>query len=214
LLTLVTVQPYLQKHPFLLQEYVRGTGKGLFALYDRGQAIAFFEHRRIREKPPSGGVSVLSESCAADPVLVANSRRLLDYANWDGVAMVEYKVSDQGVAYLMEVNARFWGSLQLAVDAGVDFPYMLFQSTVGESPQFDGTYRIGIRNRWLLGDLDSLYLRLKSTAGVAGNSRPRWRALADFLNFCDRNTYFEVNRWDDMKPFLVELAAYVGIISR
>ena len=37
--------------------------------------------------------------------------------------MVEFKHDERdGVPKLMEINGRFWGSLQLAIDAGVDFP--------------------------------------------------------------------------------------------
>ena len=50
-------------------------------------------------------------------------QELLDELNWHGVAMVEFKVTEDGTPYLMEINTRFWGSLQLAIDAGVDFPY-------------------------------------------------------------------------------------------
>ena len=31
----------------------------------------------------------------------------------------------------MEVNGRFWGSLQLAIDAGVDFPFLACSSRRG-----------------------------------------------------------------------------------
>ena len=68
-------------------------------------------------------MSVYRESVAADPDLVRRSRALLDAFGWCGVAMVEYKLDERtGTPYLMEVNGRFWGSLQLAIDAGVDFP--------------------------------------------------------------------------------------------
>ena len=74
--------------------------------------------------------------------------------------MVEYKVTPAGAPYLMEINARFWGSLQLAVSCGVDFPYLLAQSMLGREPSHHGGYVEGRRCRWLLGDLDHLYLRL------------------------------------------------------
>ena len=49
------------------------------------------------------------------------------------VAMVEYKLdAATGTAYLMEINGRFWGSLQLAIDAGVDFPLLLVRCALGE----------------------------------------------------------------------------------
>src|SRR5262245_22099908 len=151
LLSTVKENPELHQQPFLMQELIRGTGAGVFTLYHEGRPVVFFGHRRLREKPPSGGVSVLSESCIPDVRMVEGSRKILDYVGWDGVAMVEFKISEDGVPYLMEVNARFWGSLQLAVDAGVDFPYMLFQSAMGETPSHSGGHRVGIRERWLLG---------------------------------------------------------------
>ncbi len=54
---------------------------GVFALYDKGKAVAFFAHRRLREKPPQGGVSVLSESVAVDPDLELYARKLLEHVN-------------------------------------------------------------------------------------------------------------------------------------
>ncbi len=53
--------------PLLLQERVVGPGVGIFLLLWDGVLRATFAHRRLREKPPSGGVSVYRESIAADP---------------------------------------------------------------------------------------------------------------------------------------------------
>jgi hypothetical protein len=63
-----------------------------------------------------------------------------------------------------------------------------------------------MKNRWLLGDLDHLYLTLKSHAPVA----QKCRALVAFLKFFDRNTRHEIDRWADFKPFLFELRQYLG----
>jgi len=68
---------------------------------------------------------------------------------WHGVAMVEFKVSADGTPYLMEVNARFWGSLQLAIDAGVDFPWLLYQLATGRDVESDDDYVTGVKSRWL-----------------------------------------------------------------
>ena len=45
--------------PFTIQSFIEGKGQGVFALYDRGRPVCFFAHRRIREKPHGGGVSVV-----------------------------------------------------------------------------------------------------------------------------------------------------------
>jgi len=199
-----TVESF-RRHPFLVQEYVAGQGAGVFALYDAGRPVAFFAHRRLRERPPSGGVSVLSESVGLDPYLRELSGRILDHVGWHGVAMVEFKVCADGRPYLMEVNPRFWGSLQLAVDAGVDFPWLAYQLATGARTDSVGGYRIGVRNRWLLGDLDHVYLSWKQSAGW----RAKCRAIAGFMTGFGPRTRHEVDRWDDFRPFLVELKRYV-----
>jgi predicted ATP-grasp superfamily ATP-dependent carboligase len=104
----------------LVQRIVPGWGEGLFLLRWQGRTRAVFAHRRLREKPPSGGTSVLRESISADPQRLRRVEAILDAVGFDGVAMAEFK-TDGRKTWLMEFNARLWGSLQLAIDAGVDF---------------------------------------------------------------------------------------------
>lgn len=207
---LLAEQPYLQHHPFMLQEFIPGHGAGIFALYDQGQAVTFFAHRRIREKPPGGGVSVFSESVEPNPRMLELAKRLLDAVGWHGVAMVEFRVTPSGEPFLMEVNTRFWGSLQLAIDAGVDFPHLLYRITCGEQVAPVPTYHTGRRLRWLLGDLDSLYLTLRDRDQFS--PAQKWRRLLDFLTPDPRATRHEVNRWSDPAPAWHELRQYLSAL--
>lgn len=199
-------EPAFRAHPFILQECVAGHGEGVFALYNHGKPLAFFAHHRLREKPPEGGVSVLSESTSVDPILLSHASRLLDNANWHGVAMVEFKVAADGTPYLMEINTRFWGSLQLAVDAGVDFPWLLYQLACGDQPEPVKIYKIGIRLRWLLGDLDNLYLTLRDKRYSFGG---KLNAIRRFLTPSLLRTRHEVNRWSDPAPAWYEIKQYL-----
>lgn len=200
-------------YPLLLQQRITGPGVGLFLLLWDGELLAAFAHRRIREKPPAGGVSVYRQSIPPDPGLLARSRALLERFGWQGVAMVEYKVDARtGTPYLMEVNGRFWGSLQLAIDAGVDFPALLAAAALGDSPAPVTDYRTGIRSRWWWGDVDHLLARLRKSPGelsLPSTAGSRWRALRDFLWWRpgDRN---EILRLDDPRPFARETADWFG----
>jgi predicted ATP-grasp superfamily ATP-dependent carboligase len=60
--------------PIILQERIVGPGAGVFACMADGAPVALFSHRRLREKPPWGGVSVLSESAPIDPRARATTR--------------------------------------------------------------------------------------------------------------------------------------------
>jgi predicted ATP-grasp superfamily ATP-dependent carboligase len=184
--------------PVLLQRHVSGVGEGFFALRWGGRAVALFAHRRLREKPPSGGISVYRESIAPDEALVGPGMRLLDALDWQGVAMIECK-REQGTGrqVIMEVNGRFWGSLQLAIDAGVDFPALLVRCAAGDRVPEIGSYRVGVRSRWFWGDVDQLYQSLRS-----GSSR--LRALSAFFRVSPRRDHSEVFRWRDPAPFVVE----------
>jgi len=197
--------PYLMQHPFMVQEFIPGTGAGVFCLYNHGKSTTFFAHKRLREKPPQGGVSVLSESVAVDATLQHYAQQLLDHVNWHGVAMVEFRVTPEGKPYLMEVNTRFWGSLQLSIDAGVDFPALLAQSELGITTEVPENYVIGTRLRWLLGDFDSLYLCLKGS----GSIKQKFARLIAFLTPSPFKTRHETNRLDDLGPGIYELKTYI-----
>ena len=196
--------------PLLVQQRVRGPGEGMFLLRWDGRIVAQFAHRRIREKPPAGGISVYRESIAVPPDLASASRRLLDALDWRGVAMVECKRDEQtGRHVFMEVNGRLWGSLQLALDAGVDFPALLAQCAAGGHPDAVLDYRVGVRSRWFWGDVDHLYLRLRRSRArlhLDAKAPGRIAAVREFCSFWRSGDSEEIWRWRDPKPFLLETA--------
>ncbi len=195
----------------LVQETILGEGRGVFLLLWDGELKAAFCHRRLREKPPSGGVSVLCESIPLDDDLVGQSLALLKAIGWQGVAMVEFKVDQRdGRAKLMEINGRFWGSLQLAVDAGMDFPLMLYRLATGENVASQFSYRVGVKTRWLLGDLDQLLIRLRHRGNsLVADRSSRVRACLEFLKFYGKDMHYEVFKLDDPCPGWVEAKHYV-----
>jgi len=200
--------------PVLVQEFVEGQGEGVFLLLWEGQRIASFSHRRLREKPPTGGVSVYRESRCPDPELVDLATTLLNSDPWNGVAMVEFRRSPtDGTPYLMEVNGRFWGSLQLAIDAGVDFPWLMAGLAFRDRVEPDPPWKEGIRSRWLLGDLDHLLIRMKRSYSASelptGSPSNRALALLHFLRPWWPGDRFEVLRASDPAPWLHELRLWV-----
>jgi len=202
--------------PLLLQQRIVGPGTGIFLLIWDGEIRARFAHRRLCEKPPTGGVSVYCESIAADEALVERSHRLLARFGWGGVAMVEYKRDvETGQPNLMEVNGRFWGSLQLAIDAGVDFPRLLAGCALGEPAERQTSYRVGVRSRWWWGQVDHLAGRVRSRPKIAplppgtlSLTRALWNLLLGPLRRAD---YEEVLRWSDPRPFWNETVRWMGV---
>lgn len=196
------------RFPVLIQERIEGPGIGVFACYDRGRLLALFSHRRIREKPPSGGISVLRESVPVDPVAGAHARALLEALQWHGVAMVEFKQDHRdGQLKLMEINGRLWGSLQLAIDAGIDFPVMMAGLLAGERIEAIATYRTGVLTRWLWGDIDSLlslFLKRRKNLNLPPDHPGRWATLLRFLVPWQPGMHYEVLSVSDPRPWLYE----------
>ncbi|HNX39108.1 MAG TPA: ATP-grasp domain-containing protein [Methanothrix sp.] len=176
----------------LIQEYIPGEGYGFFALFNRGRPRAIFMHKRIREYPITGGPSTVAESIY-DEELKRQGLGLLEALKWHGVAMVEFKKdSRDGQFKLMEINPKFWGSLDLATAAGVDFPYLAARMAMDGDIEPLYSYRTGIRFRWLFPD-DTLHLL--ANPGSAG---PYIR------DFFDRDTI--TNIWPgDILPNLLQV---------
>jgi predicted ATP-grasp superfamily ATP-dependent carboligase len=202
----------------LVQEKIAGEGQGVFLLMWKGEVKAAFCHRRLREKPPWGGLSVLSESLPLNRELVERSAALLREVAWNGPAMVEYKIDARdGEPKLMEVNGRFWGSLQLAIDAGIDFPAIYFRLACGDNvpPQLD--YRAGVQSRWLLGDLDSLVTRIRSSEQqqrLYYSPVSRFRACANFCHFYGKDLHYDVFSMNDLRPGWEEWKQYAPLNLR
>jgi predicted ATP-grasp superfamily ATP-dependent carboligase len=207
------------RYPFLIQKRIEGPGVGIFLLMDRGEVVGKFAHRRIREKPPSGGVSVLCESIEIPSQALQAAVKILAHLGWTGVAMVEFKIDRQdNVARLLEVNARFWGSLQLAISAGVDFPYLLYRMANGETIERVDGYTVGLKSRWELGDFDHLLIRLFKQSprlNLQADHLSRTLLVKEFLlDFFRLGVKHEVMQMHDTKPFIHELKEYIRYFFR
>ena len=184
----------------LVQQRIVGPAFGVFATYQLGHCRRIMAHRRIREFPPTGGESSCCE-LATDPDAIDAGRRLLDALAWHGVAMVELKRHEaDGRLYLMEVNPKFWGSLDLALAAGADFPGDLARIAGGEELSDQPPPTGPLRFCWPLGN-DLRYLVARP-----GSWR---RVLADWLGGARTNL-----RASDPLPHLVELAGTLGRMAR
>lgn len=203
--------------PVMVQERCPGEGVGVFLLRDKGHTLLAAGHRRLREKPPSGGVSTYRESVLPDSHFVAQCEALLDAIQFDGPAMVEFKRNPAtGDAVLMEINARLWGSVQLAVHAGANFPVALVEWAMGV-PLSANRPRAGVRCAWEFGELDhalALWRQSRTSLnlppGTPVGAGAALRALAT-RGWRDHGEVFE---WRDPRPFVAEAQRWVRDLSQ
>lgn len=205
-----------EDYPVLVQERIDGPGIGIFLILHHGEVAAAFAHRRLREKPPSGGVSVLRESVALEPELLEKSAELLRRFDFEGAAMIEYKIDARtNTPYIMEINGRLWGSLQLAIDAGVDFPAILAATALnGALPQQAKSYSVGVKSRWFWGDVDHLLTSLRGNGPRVGKQPSRLKAVRDFLSGFAPGVRGEILRFEDPRPAVRETAEWFTSVLR
>lgn len=196
--------------PFpMIQEYVPGINFSVAALYNRGKPRAFCCIKVYRAWPPTGGNSCFRESFELDSRMRSFSERLLEALDWHGIAEVEFRLDlRDNVPKLMEINPRFWGSLCVAVKAGVDFPYMLYRTAMDGDVNGVFHYKVGVKGRYFEQDLLYILSLWKNRADnpvVIKNERVRF--LAGWLKFYEHGIFYDLFEWNDPLPFLYSLAA-------
>ncbi len=122
--------------------------------------------------------------------------------------MVEFKQDNRdGSLRLMEINARFWGSLQLAIDAGVNFPCILADIAAGRSPTGPSNIVSAFARAGLPATVDALIMlltRSRRSLALPPSHPGRLVTLARFLRLWDRDLHYEIERLDDPKPMRLE----------
>ncbi len=202
----------------LLQEYHRGEGHGVELLLHRGRPLAAFQHRRLHEVPITGGASSFRESVPLDSTLYEYSKRLLAALEWTGLAMVEFKLGENG-ARLMEINGRIWGSLPLAVKSGIDFPVRMAELYLTGPPENgrppDTAYELGVRSRNL--DLEVVWIA-STLRGRQGRRLvlvpPRRAGVEAAMRLVYPRDGFDILAWDDPRPGVAEIAGIAAKLRR
>jgi predicted ATP-grasp superfamily ATP-dependent carboligase len=132
----------------LVQEYIPGETHDVCALACHGEPRALVSQRRLGMYPPEGGSGIDVETTDS-PELKSLAATLLGELGWHGPAQVEFRVdSRDGSPRLIEVNTRFWGTLDLAIRAGVNFPYLACVMALEGDVVAPSSYRVGLRYRW------------------------------------------------------------------
>jgi predicted ATP-grasp superfamily ATP-dependent carboligase len=199
--------------PAIVQEHFTGDGMGVSVLAAEGTILVAFQHRREHE-PLMGGGSTYRSSMPVDPRLLEACEKLMAALAYTGVAMVEFKVDPHTQRWiLIEVNGRFWGSLPLAIAAGADFPYYLYELLVNGRRDFPTHYRTGVYCRnWSLDfswTLDNL--RANGSDPIL-MTKPLRRLLRDALRLVTLREHNDTLTRDDPVPGLVETRALARTI--
>jgi predicted ATP-grasp superfamily ATP-dependent carboligase len=164
--------------PVLVQEFAVGDRETIKLFRDRGRTLVRMAMLVDRAWPPLGGSSVMRRTVSPPADVLDYAERLVAEVGLDGYSEVEFRRDAAGRPLLMEINPRISQSVEVAVQAGVDFPRMQFEWARGGSIPEPPAPVLGLRVGWLAGDLRLLTGALG--AGPAPQPRlwPTVRAIA------------------------------------
>jgi glutathione synthase/RimK-type ligase-like ATP-grasp enzyme len=185
----------------LIQEYIPGEQVGSCFMAINGILQGCFIERYVRCKQAGFGTSVLREPAKSEG-LREYTARLCSELKWTGIGHLDFIVSaKEHRPYLLEMNPRFWGALNLAVKNGFDFPRALVSwVATGNVDACAFAERSPVSSLWIAGEL---------MACVDDMKRGRWRDLLRSPGRLIRARCYDDFRLADPLPFVVELAYYL-----
>jgi predicted ATP-grasp superfamily ATP-dependent carboligase len=170
----------------MVQEYMPGEIHDVCALTDNGETKVALTQKRLKMWPARGGAGIVNITTDW-PELIEMADKLLAKIKYHGVSVVEFKLDVEGQPRLMEINPKFWGTLDLSIKAGFDFPYLACKLALGQEITQDSGYKVGLTYRWIM---PYELMHLFSTG----------KGLLSFLNFSGNQTY-DLNLDDPFPEF-------------
>lgn len=195
----------------LAQQWLPGRREGVTLFIAGDQVAASCGHVAHRTAPPLGGASVVRESIQPYDILDA-SVLLVKAMGLQGTCEVEFRRDAANRPLLMEVNARLAGTIENAVQAGIDFPLMVWRWATGLEVEPVSSYRCGVRTRWLHGDLR--WLRKNWHRAGRPDGMPRARMIYTFIAEFARTYHYDYFDRHDLKPFFAELRHTAHILKK
>jgi predicted ATP-grasp superfamily ATP-dependent carboligase len=183
----------------LVQEYIPGGPNHLYSFcpfFKNGRVLVSIMARRSRQHPMDfGHASTFAELVYIEQIQKI-AEKFLGLIDYYGIAEVEFMQDPRSGEYkLIEVNPRVWGWHTLAIAAGVDFPYILYQDMIGDKMEFQLPMN---HMKWvrLVTDIPTTFLEI-----IKGKMR-----VSDYLSSMKGRKEFAVFSPYDPLPFFTEIA--------
>jgi predicted ATP-grasp superfamily ATP-dependent carboligase len=138
----------------IIQPWITGRLMSVAVVIDSdGDLLSAFQQISDEPGPSPLGGNVRARSVRLDRSLLARIAAFLSDLGWSGLAQLQFMVPDGGQPHLIDLNGRFYGSMALAIGAGVNLPATWAAMATSRPVVRNLEPTIGVRYRWLEGDL-------------------------------------------------------------
>jgi predicted ATP-grasp superfamily ATP-dependent carboligase len=192
------VHSIIDSSEIIIQDFIPGGPKNLYSFcpfFKNGKVITGVAGRRARQHPMDFGHSSTYVELVDIPELKSLAEKFLGSINFYGIAEVEFMQDPRDNIYkLIEVNPRAWGWHSIAIAAGVDLPYFLYQDMIGEEIDVPPSIK---PTKWirLTTDIPTVFLEI-----MKGNMK-----IGDYIASMRGEKQDAIFSLDDPLPFIAEV---------
>lgn len=109
--------------PYLIEEYISGWDYSVDAV----RMGTFFRAGSYKTLSNNGNGPSLERQAVDFPQLVETARTIMDYVDYNGLCGFDFRVSEEGIPYILECNPRFTAGVRTQFENGFDIPYILYE---------------------------------------------------------------------------------------
>lgn len=142
----------------VVQPWLDGPLAAVAGLAWEGRIVCCVHQEALRIWPPDAGISAYAVTVPRDPRLEGKVGALLGELGWSGIFQLQFLRTPAG-DFPIDLNPRIYGSLALAISAGLDLPTLWVELLRGRSPAVPSSYRVGVAYRSEENDLRALARR-------------------------------------------------------
>jgi len=176
----------------LVQEYIEnGESYGAAAICKDGKVLSVMVYKNLRQYPIQHGTST-SRITVHDEEIEKGVKRILEHIKWHGVVQIDIIKKDDKY-YFLEMNPRFYTSLNITVKSGLNYPYYLCMLNDRESDSIPKKYKDRVVCKIFIPDT---IVFIKSV--FRKNNYP----FKEFLNIGFKEVYYDDIDWKDILPFI------------
>lgn len=127
------------KETYIVQHFIKGFDLGMSVLCQEGKILAYTIQKGTINKKDSYEAPISVEFLDEEEVFDLVEKMMFEL-NWSGVANVDFRYDEVEKNYkILEINHRYWGSVEASDKVGVNFPHLQCLTSLGvdfERPDF------------------------------------------------------------------------------
>ena len=123
---------------------------------------------------------------------------------YHGPAQIEFKIDKKGIPRLMEINPKFWGTLDLSIQAETNFPLIATEVAMGHKVEPNFSFKKGIEYIWLFPYQLVYFIKTKQ----------KLKLILDLVKLFKKNTKTEFFVKDLIPNIITIYISFMGLFKK